>query len=240
MPPLRKHLDNHLQWMALINEHSKRFSNGIQGIALTGWQRYNHFLGLCELLATSIPSLALSLSVSTLGYFEPNYNKTSILSTLSCPQPKNERWINLSTNEINVNEYKLFRNCSFPGKNVMEFSIKLHSIVTKTQNFLNRINFDHSFLSSYAVKHGFGSPINIESTVKEMAELELQLKQLRMTAEIALSDYYDEYTINEVIEQKITPLIDTLDGMNENAKYLTSIKTWPQRPFKSEIKKGTN
>lgn len=237
MPPLRKHLDNHLQWMALINEHSQQFSNGIQGIALTGWQRYNHFPGLCELLATSIPSLALSLSVSSLGYFEPNYNKTSILLTLSCPQPKSERWIYLSTNEINVNEYKAFQNCSFPGKNVMEFSIKLHSIVDKTRGFLNRINFDHSFLSPYAVKHGFGSPINIEPIVKELTELELQLKQLRVTAAIALSDYYDEYTINEVIEQKITDLIDALDEMKENAKYLTSIKTWPRRPFKSEIKK---
>ncbi|XP_055298333.1 hexosaminidase D [Sitodiplosis mosellana] len=231
LPPIRKHLENHLQWMALINIYANRFRNGIQGIALTGWQRYNHFVGLCELLPTSIPSLALCLSVSSLGYFEPNYNKTSILSTLSCPQPKNDRWIDLSTNEINVNEYKEFRDCSFPGQKAMEFSIKLHSILDATRHFLIRINFDHSFLSPYAVKHGFGSPINIEWAVRDLTELESQLQNILMNAEEALADYYDKYTINEVIEQKIMPLIDALKKMKENAEYLTSIQVWPRRPL---------
>lgn len=224
--------------MALINVHSNQFKNGIQGIALTGWQRYNHFHGLCELLPTSIPSLAICLTVSKLGYFQPNINKTGILATLSCPQPKSEQWISLYTNEINVNEYSEFQNCQFFGKKAMEFSIKLHLISTKIRNFLNTINFDHSFLSSYAVKHGFGSPINIEYTLNELPILEAQLQSIRLFAKEALSDYYDAYTIVEMVEQRITPLIDALEKMKENAKYLASIQVWPRRPFALEKNKG--
>lgn len=224
--------------MALINVHSHRFKNSIQGIALTGWQRYNHFLGLCELLPTSIPSLALCLSVSSLGYFEPNYNKTPILSTLSCPQPKSDVWINLSTNEINVNEYKYFRNCLFPGKKAMEFSINLHAINSEARNFLTAISFEHSFLSSYAVKYGVGSPNNIASTVKELSGHIVRLENIRLSSGEALYDYYDEYTINEVIEQTITPFIDVLEQMNSNAKYLASFQDWPQRPFKIGRERG--
>ena len=32
------------------------------GIMLTGWSRYDHFLSLCELLPYSIPSMAFSLA----------------------------------------------------------------------------------------------------------------------------------------------------------------------------------
>ena len=224
--------------MALINVHSNQFKNGIQGIALTGWQRYNHFHGLCELLPTAIPSLAICLSVSSLGYFQPNINKTAILATLSCPQPKSDRWINLYKNEINVNEYSEFQNCLFPGKKAMEFSIRLHLISTKIRNFLNTIYFDHSFLSPYAVKHGFGSPINIEQTLGELPALKAQLQNIRSFAKQALSDYYDEYTIVEIVEQRITPLINALEEMEEKAKSLVSIQVWPRRPFDLEKNKG--
>uniref|UniRef100_A0A8D0EEQ9 Hexosaminidase D n=1 Tax=Salvator merianae TaxID=96440 RepID=A0A8D0EEQ9_SALMN len=52
------HLKNHQQWLKVAE---KSPGGIIQGIALTGWQRYDHFSVLCELLPVGIPSLAICL-----------------------------------------------------------------------------------------------------------------------------------------------------------------------------------
>lgn len=237
------HLENHLQWMALINKHSARFKDGIQGIALTGWQRYNHFLELCELLPVSVISLALCLDVSKLGYFEPNYNRSSIISTLSCPLPlvnvTDDRWLDLNTNEMIAFEYTPFRSCLFPGNKAMLFSLEMYSSVVKARDFLIDITYNQHFLSTYEMKYRFGSSKDIGQSLEKYVEpLLLELNDLRSNASKALTDVYDDYTIDEIIEQNITPWTDALIEIKKKAKYLLSIEVWPQRPLnRKSIKK---
>ncbi|XP_044310003.1 hexosaminidase D isoform X2 [Varanus komodoensis] len=62
------HLKNHQQWLKVAESCP---SGIIQGIALTGWQRYDHFSVLCELLPVGIPSLAVCLqTLKNGGYSE--------------------------------------------------------------------------------------------------------------------------------------------------------------------------
>jgi len=53
-------------WLKIDRQHGP-----FAGIALTGRQREDHFSGLCELLPTSIPSLALVLAILQHGCFSP-------------------------------------------------------------------------------------------------------------------------------------------------------------------------
>ncbi|NXK28585.1 HEXDC Hexosaminidase, partial [Arenaria interpres] len=62
------HLKNHLQWLKVASSSPPDI---LEGIALTGWQRYDHFSVLCELLPVAIPSLAVCLqALENGGYSE--------------------------------------------------------------------------------------------------------------------------------------------------------------------------
>ncbi|NXK84195.1 HEXDC Hexosaminidase, partial [Amazona guildingii] len=62
------HLKNHLQWLRVA---SKSPVDVLEGITLTGWQRYDHFSVLCELLPVAIPCLAVCLqTLKNGGYSE--------------------------------------------------------------------------------------------------------------------------------------------------------------------------
>ncbi|XP_037766192.1 hexosaminidase D isoform X3 [Chelonia mydas] len=65
--PLNYHLKNHLSWLKVIQAMSKFPFIKFQGIALTGWQRYDHYSVLCELLPVGIPSLAMCLQTLVNG-----------------------------------------------------------------------------------------------------------------------------------------------------------------------------
>uniref|UniRef100_A0A672IJA9 beta-N-acetylhexosaminidase n=1 Tax=Salarias fasciatus TaxID=181472 RepID=A0A672IJA9_SALFA len=63
----QRHLDNHLQWLKVAALLSAAVS--LKGIAITGWQRYDHLSVLCELLPVALPSLAACLLTLLHGQF---------------------------------------------------------------------------------------------------------------------------------------------------------------------------
>ncbi|KAI2585863.1 hexosaminidase D, partial [Homo sapiens] len=60
VPPVEHHLRNHVQWLQVAGSGP---TDSLQGIILTGWQRYDHYSVLCELLPAGVPSLAACLQL---------------------------------------------------------------------------------------------------------------------------------------------------------------------------------
>ena len=67
VPNIQKRLTNNLNWLALMAVEETKFKDGFRGIAITGWQRYDHFAVLAELLPVGVPSLAVNLLTQTNG-----------------------------------------------------------------------------------------------------------------------------------------------------------------------------
>lgn len=112
IPPLSRHADNVAKWIEVITRESSKWSKGVGGLILTGWQRYDHFAILCELLPAAVPSLVYnSLVLSTpSGIGSPairnrvfiDENATSSTPTLGNPSDEAEApRAMLSTSRLN-------------------------------------------------------------------------------------------------------------------------------------------
>ncbi|KAK3085548.1 hypothetical protein FSP39_005156 [Pinctada imbricata] len=62
------HIENHLAWLS-VQENVKSLFKKIRGFAITGWQRYDHYAVLCELLPQALPSLGIMLGILSKGTF---------------------------------------------------------------------------------------------------------------------------------------------------------------------------
>ena len=103
------HMENHQRWLEIINKYSTQTT--FKGVILTGWQRYDHFSVLCELLPSAIPSLAVNLAIlqaPDLSGF-PVEVPTAVLQALQC-----EGMISLSIPEPQYGWTK----CSYHGISV--------------------------------------------------------------------------------------------------------------------------
>lgn len=69
LPDVSRHLENNMNWLEVGRAEGPKFKEGLRGLAITGWQRYDHFSNLCELLPAGVPSLAFNLLATSKGKF---------------------------------------------------------------------------------------------------------------------------------------------------------------------------
>lgn len=239
IPPLQRHLENNMRWLAVIAKESGRFSKGIRGLALTGWQRYDHFAVLCELLPVGIPSLITSLSTVSKGYFVTNPKESDILRVLECAfHPDSRRsghpWIQLHPNS---HHSQLFSACSYLGSMVYKFALRLFEKLSESQNYLLHVQDRSAWMSEYNVRHNFSSPLRVHELTLNTPIYINELCAMAREAHEVMFDVFDEYTIVEFVEQNIYPTIASMQQQLGKGQRLMQRRVWPQRPlpFSAEL-----
>ncbi|XP_031354865.1 hexosaminidase D isoform X1 [Photinus pyralis] len=202
IPDIDHHMENHKSWLKILSSHQD--SVGFQGIILTGWQRYDHFSVLCELLPVGIPSLVACLQL---------LNPKDMINSLNC-------------------DSKL-ENCRFPGSDVYNAVIKYQELKLDLETFLAS-HRAVGWMDNYNVKIEYSNTYYIEQTSETIDALYDSLLRLKPMVYESMSAVYDNFTINEWCSVLIEPLSLKIKAIMKAKTKLLNVDHWSKRPWIKE------
>lgn len=229
VPDARRHLENNLRWLEVMSQRNYLFKKGLSGIAITGWQRYDHFAVLCELFPAAFPSLALNLLAVTHGYF--NYSlKGQLLSVLSCPQHSSDRaFIAL---EADSHLWDKLGRCMFPGSPFFRLTYRLYVSEIEVMEYLTTTRRHKGWLTEYNARRNYSLPLRIEELTQDFSRVYHGLTTIARSAADTMNDVFDKFTIAEWVEQRIYPYILELEKIQNESSALKVTNIWENRPLK--------
>lgn len=204
------HIENHLAWLSVVEKEAPKFKNGFHGIALTGWQRYDHFAVVCETLPVGTPSLALCLQTIHQGEFTPDIlSKTSQQMGFSGDIPIRAfpRPIVLPPNS----------QLSFPGKEVYEL---FNSLANMDSQFNPYVHGDMlaTWFNPFHVKKNFTNPWRIQQFSLIINELLQNYMISRQQLNTNLQKIFFPDTVEEILGTLFDPKIHKLEKLLAEAE----------------------
>jgi hexosaminidase len=141
---------------------SERHRVNFTGIAITGWSRYDHMLSLCELLPSSIPSLAYVLQTIVHGHIDQQHNESIARLQLGCNQmPLWER-----SNDVAL------VSCTFPGHEMYE---SMHQYDALTRQYDDAMSFVRLYITDIHLRQNFIHYKRTEECYDRLVTLEEQM-----------------------------------------------------------------
>ncbi|XP_027221516.2 hexosaminidase D isoform X1 [Penaeus vannamei] len=207
LPPIQHHINNHLTWITTLAEHKHQFKKCF-GVCITGWQRYDHYAVLCELLPVGIPSLCLCLRVLTHESFtEADHDSVSQQLGFS--------------HRINVIPFPrpqvIEQGMQFPGYRVYIGVQMWSNFVCKYQAISNSEGM-LGWFSDYQRSKNFTNPVQVESIMKPLQEVLQNLTELRSHFIPWLLEIFYEDTVEEWVGSFIDPLLEKLSQVIEECR----------------------
>ncbi|XP_054246868.1 hexosaminidase D-like [Indicator indicator] len=214
-PPLSYHLKNHLSWLKVIEALPRLAPLHFQGIVLTGWQRYDHYSVLCELLPVGIPSLAISLQTLVNGGFTEE-TKRKILDSLGFQSMHLEQ----STCE---------GRGIFPGAEIYHMVQQVNDHLKESiLKALEEESAIKGWFSPYHRKHQFGNPRNMESFGSKVLKLHEDWESFVHDLRNQLEKVYFPDTVEEWMEENVSPYLDQLRDLVQDYQAIIRLNGRPK------------
>lgn len=208
------HLRNHKAWMKLVAKYGDTIN--FKGIVLTGWQRYDHFSVLCELLPVGIPSLATNLIYIMSNDVNIKEISNTVGSILQCGP-------GFLRNNVGS-------HCGFPGTRVYEAAIKLNVLSDQIKHMKDS-NVAKGWFTEYNIEIGISNPSHVEEATFELERFETELFNLQQDMTESMNEIYNSNTVNEWMDTYMKPLMKILKTMSDGKTKILEKNEWPRRPF---------
>ncbi|KFM82152.1 Hexosaminidase D, partial [Stegodyphus mimosarum] len=225
VPDAKRHLENNVAWLTVMSEQNSSFQ-GFRGIALTGWQRYDHFASLCELLPAALPSLVLNLLTVSHGRFDRKIFP-QVQEILECSSRVHYH-LDL---EHDPYMWRALGVCFFPGSSVFRLTLRHNDVAKSLDKYINDISSHKGWMTEYNVNHNFSSPLRVNELLRDFSYYNSSLQMLQDAAVKALREAYDDDTVSEWIELNIHPYVKKMNTIWEQGLKLKKFNTWPRRPL---------
>ncbi|KAJ7306092.1 hypothetical protein JRQ81_010458 [Phrynocephalus forsythii] len=215
--PLDHHLQNHLRWLKVIQSMPATPSIRFQGIVLTGWQRYDHYSALCELLPVGIPSLAICLQTLVNGGFT-EATKKKVLAMLGFQSLQLEK----GTCE---------GSGAFPGSEIYRMVEQVNSQLRDSViKVLEEESSIRGWFSPYHRKHQFGNPRNLESFGAKVLKVHEDWESFIQSLRSQLEGVYFPDTVEEWMEENVNPYMDRLREFVRDFREVIRLNARPKAP----------
>ncbi|OCT61705.1 hexosaminidase D [Xenopus laevis] len=217
--PIGLHMNNHLRWKQVIDNMHKFPNIRYGGIAMTGWQRYDHYSVLCELLPVAIPSLVVCLRAIQHGPLTEE-SKTEINQILGFSKMDLEK---------NICD----GNGAFPGAEIYRMVRTINSdLKKKVQETMEGDSEIRGWFSRYHRKHRFGNPYKMETFRDKVLKTHEEWEALTDNLRVQLETFYFPDTVEEWMEENVDLHLDALRKMAKDFKEILELKAQPKVALK--------
>nr|XP_026653482.1 hexosaminidase D isoform X2 [Zonotrichia albicollis] len=194
------HLRNQLEWLQVAQRSP---ADVLEGIALTGWQRYDHFAVLCELLPVAIPSLAVCLQALKNGGFSEKV-KENVENLLGMPNLEIETFMSPGLG-------------TFPGSSVLTLvtQISFH-LKSSVDELLERNRYSTGWFSPYHRKRKIIHPIIVHHLQPDAVRLFSKWSAVVQDLQAAMEQVFPRCAIEEWMEENVHPHLQKLQGVVED------------------------
>ncbi|XP_035198541.1 hexosaminidase D isoform X3 [Oxyura jamaicensis] len=188
------HLQNHLQWLKVA---SSTPTDVLQGIALTGWQRYDHFSVLCELFPVAIPSLAVCLQALENGGYSETV-KENVEKLLGMPNLEIDTFMSTSLG-------------TFPGSTILTLVTQVSFYLkSSVDELLERNRYVTGWFSPYHRKRKIIHPIIMHHFQPDAISLLSKWNAVVQDLQAAMEQVFHSSTVEEWMEENIHPSLQKL------------------------------
>jgi hexosaminidase len=195
------HVENHKEWLNVVSTTVRPLTDKFHGFALTGWQRYDHYSVLCELLPVALPSLAICLLTFTTGAFTRQVHEMA---------SKDLNFAEL----IPVNPFKCVENeiavqCQFPGHEVYRDVHTLLRLKAEYKFFMKNDRMK-GWMTTWHVMNNFTNPVHLSHFLPHGQRLLQSLIQLKIDLDSALSTLFTRDTVDEWLTVNVDVMLNKL------------------------------